>query len=88
MASFLCSRTLIPKATPVLRSTQLIGVARRRFLGSRAAAPPHFSLLRKHPTIRLSPQSNTTTRSYTMASTGNFELLCLENPLLDIQGVG
>lgn len=23
-----------------------------------------------------------------MASTGNYELLCLENPLLDIQGVG
>jgi hypothetical protein len=23
-----------------------------------------------------------------MAATGNYELLCLENPLLDIQGVG
>jgi hypothetical protein len=23
-----------------------------------------------------------------MAAKGNFELLCLENPLLDIQGVG
>lgn len=38
-----------------------------------------------HPTTTLHPLQR---KIYTMASTGKFELLCLENPLLDIQGQG
>lgn len=55
--------------------------------GLRRLAPPPLAPQRSP---LFSSSSNTFRRPYTAIkmSTGNFELLCLENPLLDIQAVG
>jgi hypothetical protein len=56
------------------------------------STPRQFLARRYCPTTTLSPAPAfvpISQRLYSkMASKGNFELLCLENPLLDIQGVG
>lgn len=64
----------IPCSSPV--SAPLIRVS--------ATAPRPFSC----PPLNTFPLYQRHHRLYTMAAKGNYELLCLENPLLDIQGVG
>jgi hypothetical protein len=76
-SSVLCSRQLLrwlrQDALSVSATARISAVAPRPFSSSTL----NTSLLRQRHH-----------KSYTMSAKGNYELLCLENPLLDIQGVG
>jgi hypothetical protein len=56
-------------------------------LSALVAAPRRVSFLRQ-PHLSYINTAQTSIQNDNMTSKGNFELLFLENPLLDIQGVG
>lgn len=57
-------------------------------IGSPQFAPPGTCLQQQHPPFLFQPTHCKKSYNNNNNMTGQFEFLCLENPLLDIQGVG
>ena len=79
-------------SSSVLCSWQLLRWLRQDALALSVSAAARISAVAPRPFSSLTPNTFLLRQrhhiSYTMSARGNFELLCLENPLLDIQGVG